>query len=110
MTIDDTVKRSTVGRTDLEEYVFNFANLADLKDRYELLLFGARLARDKHEAMSKYRDELTPQEMELLQHESDKQTGFWQQSKFFRATIMTASLGGVHAMISCLGDAALKVR
>ena len=32
---------------------------------------------------------------ELLEKEKDKGTGFWKQSKFFRATIITASLGGM---------------
>lgn len=68
---------------------------ADLKDRYELLRFGARLARDKHEAMDRYADELTEPEKRLLEKEKDRKTGFWKQSKFFRATIITASLGGM---------------
>ncbi|KAF1978786.1 MFS general substrate transporter [Bimuria novae-zelandiae CBS 107.79] len=49
--------------------------------------------------MSRYRDELTASEIRLLEHEmeheSEKKAGFWQQSKFFRATIITASLGGM---------------
>lgn len=83
------------GRTELEEYVWQFVVQADLKDRYELLKFGARLARDKHEAMMRYADELTEPEKKLIEKEKDKKTGFWKQSKFFKATIITASFGGM---------------
>ena len=75
--------------------MWEFASLAGLKDRYELLRFGARLARDKYETMRKYADELTDSEKELLEKEKDESTGFWKQSKFLRATIMTASLAGM---------------
>lgn len=82
-----------------------FARHSDLEDRYELLLFGARLARDKHEALSRYAGEITDPERILLGlrkdpdtnlwQQTDDSSGFWKQSKFFRATILTASLGGV---------------
>lgn len=89
------MKRPETRRTDLEQYVLDFATRSGLGDRYEMLLFGARFARDKYEAKGRYRDELTAPEMRLLDHDTDKKAGFWQQSKFFRATIMTASLGGL---------------
>ncbi|KAF1828804.1 hypothetical protein BDW02DRAFT_614210 [Decorospora gaudefroyi] len=95
LTFDDARIEPDIGRTELEEYVWQFALLASLKDRYELLRFGARLARDKHEAMSRYADELTDPEKRLLETEKNKETGFWKQSKFFRATILTASLAGM---------------
>ncbi|KAI4611744.1 hypothetical protein J4E83_007995 [Alternaria metachromatica] len=95
LTFDDTIPDLKTQRTELEEYVWEFASLAGLKDRYELLRFGARLARDKYEAMRKYADELTDSEKELLEKEKDERTGFWKQSKFLRATIMTASLAGM---------------
>ncbi|KAF1848807.1 MFS general substrate transporter [Cucurbitaria berberidis CBS 394.84] len=95
LTFDDTRVEARTGRTELEEYVWQFVVQADLKDKFELLRFGARLARDKHEAMSRYADELTEPEKKLLEKEKEKETGFWKQSKFFRATIITASLGGM---------------
>lgn len=95
MTFDDTRTEPRTGRTELESYVWNFAEQADIKDRYELLRFGARLARDKHETMTWYADELTEPEKRLLGTEKDRETGFWKQSKFFRATIITASLAGM---------------
>jgi hypothetical protein len=78
----------------LGEYVFDFARRGGLEDRFELLLFGARLARDKDEAMNTYEDELTAPEKSLLQKEKAERTGFFKQSKFFRLTIMVSSLGG----------------
>jgi MFS family permease len=45
--------------------------------------------------MCRYGNELTDPEKDLLRKEKEKTTGFWQQSKFFRATIMTASLAGM---------------
>ncbi|KAI4947472.1 hypothetical protein J4E91_006826 [Alternaria rosae] len=95
LTFDDTIPDPKTQRTELEDYVWEFALLAGLKDRYELLQFGARLARDKYEAMRRYADELTEPEKKLLEKEKDKSTGFWKQSKFLRATIMTASLAGM---------------
>lgn len=95
LTLDDSRDDPRTGRTELEGYVWQFATDAELIDRYELLRFGARLARDKHEAMTRYADEITEPEKMLLQNEKSKQTGFWSQSKFFRATIMTASLAGM---------------
>ena len=95
MTFDDTIPDPKTQRTELEDYVWEFALLAGLKDRYELLQFGARLARDEHEAMGRYADELTEPEKKLLEKEKEKSTGFWKQSKFLRATIMTASLAGM---------------
>ncbi|KAF2464226.1 MFS general substrate transporter [Lindgomyces ingoldianus] len=94
LTFDDTVTRQDTRRTELEEYVLDFTKHSHLEDRFELLLFGARLARDKHEAMIRYDGELTAPERVLLTNEAEKNTGFWKQSKFFRATIITASLGG----------------
>jgi hypothetical protein len=95
--LDDTVTQPGINKTELEAYVFDFARANDLEDRINLLIFGARLARDRDEALQKYTDsdELTDPERELLQEDTEKNTGFWQQSKFFRATIITASLGGV---------------
>lgn len=95
LTFDDSRLQEASGRTELEEYVMQFAKQADLEDRYELLKFGARLARDKHEAITRYTEELTNREKELLSHEKDEESGFWKQSKFFKATIMTASLAGM---------------
>lgn len=95
LTFDDTRIDEKSGRTELEEYVWHFAEQANIKDRYELLRFGARLARDKHEALTRYADELTEPEKKLLEEEKDKHTGFWMQSKFFKATIITASLAGM---------------
>jgi hypothetical protein len=95
LTFDDTKANLKTQRTELEEYVWEFVSLADLKDRYELLRFGARLARDKYETLRRYSDELTDSEKKLLEKEKDKSTGFWKQSKFLRATIMTASLAGM---------------
>ncbi|KAI4688445.1 hypothetical protein J4E81_008042 [Alternaria sp. BMP 2799] len=95
LTFDDTIPDPKTQRTELEDYVWEFALLAGLKDRYELLQFGARLARDEHEAMGRYADELPEPEKKLLEKEKEKSTGFWKQSKFLRATIMTASLAGM---------------
>ncbi|KAF2004169.1 MFS general substrate transporter [Amniculicola lignicola CBS 123094] len=95
LTFDDTVSRPSTGKTALEEYVLDFARQSKLQDRYELLIFGARLARDKHEAMTRYEGEITDREKKLLLSEKDSGTGFWKQSKFFKATIITASFGGV---------------
>lgn len=95
LTFNDTRYDPESERTELEEYVWQFALQADLEDRYEILRFGARLARDKHEAMTRYADEITTREKILLQTEKDKATGFWKQSKLFRATIVTASLAGM---------------
>jgi MFS family permease len=95
LTFDDSVIQPGIDSTELEEYVLNFATQSGLGDRFELLLFGARLARDKHEAMIRYNGELTGLERILLEREKEKSTGFWKQSKFFKATIITASLGGM---------------
>lgn len=95
LTFDDTTVRTREGRTELEQYVYQFCEGCGLGDRYELLIFGARLARDKYDAMRRYDNELTESEKRLLEEEKDKKTGFWKQSKFFRATIVTASLGGM---------------
>ena len=67
MTFDDTRFEPRTKRTELEEYVWQFAESSGLQDRYELLRFGARLARDKHEATSRYEGELTDPEKELLE-------------------------------------------
>jgi hypothetical protein len=53
------------------------------------------LARDKHEALSKYASEITEPEKKLINMEKEKVTGFWKQAKFFKATIITASLAGM---------------
>ena len=94
LTFDDTIPRPRTRQTELEEYVLDFATRNGLGDKYQLLLFGARLARDKDEAMMRYNDELTGPEKILLRDEDEKSAGFWKQSKFFRATIITASLAG----------------
>jgi hypothetical protein len=95
LTFDDTVARPGSGKTELEEYVLEFTRRNDLEDRYELLIFGARLGRDKDAAMIQYDRELTTPEKKLLIEEKAKHTGFWRQSKFFKATIITASLAGM---------------
>jgi hypothetical protein len=94
LTFDDAVEDSR-GRTKLVEYVHQFCRGSGLEDRFELLVFGARLARDKHDAITRYKAELTAPEIEILQSEQDGRAGgFWKQSKFFKATIATASLAG----------------
>jgi hypothetical protein len=95
LTFDDTNPNRETQRTELEEYVWEFASFAGLEDRYELLQFGARLARDRYQAMGRYADKLTDSETKLLKEDEHKSTGFWKQSKFLRATIMTASLAGM---------------
>ncbi|KAH8725445.1 major facilitator superfamily domain-containing protein [Phaeosphaeriaceae sp. PMI808] len=95
LTLDDTIVHHTTSRTELEDYVHHFASQSGLKHRYEMLLFGARLARNKYEAMIRYKDEITEPEKELIRTEKNKETGFWKQAKFFKATIITASLGAV---------------
>jgi hypothetical protein len=79
-------------RTELEEYVYQFVERNKLFHRLEILLFGARLARDKHGAMRRYGDEITEPEKDLIRNEKDKKTGFWSQAKFFKATSMAESL------------------
>ena len=75
---------------DLETYVKDFARRNGLQDKFELLLFGARLARDKRETLSTYSAELTEVEKSIIMNES--KASFWKQSKFLRATIITCSL------------------
>lgn len=76
--------------------MYQFSRRSDLEDRFELLVFGARLARDKHGAMTRYDEELTLPEKDILKGEKDGHAGgFWKQSKFFKATIVTASLAGM---------------
>ncbi|KAF1959475.1 MFS general substrate transporter [Byssothecium circinans] len=83
------------GRTELEEYVHRFARQSGLEHRTYMLQFAARLARDDHGAMIRYQDEITEPEKRLIEMEKDESTGFWKQAKFFKATIITASLGGM---------------
>jgi hypothetical protein len=86
LTLDDIVVHPATVRTELEEYVYAFAQQSSLSHRLEILLFGARLARDKHEAILRYGDEITEPEKELIHTEKDSKTGFWKQAKFFKAT------------------------
>lgn len=86
LTFDDNIAHSVTGRTELEEYVHQFVGQNGLSHREEMLLFGARLARDKHSAMSRYENEITEPEKKLIREEKDKKTGFWKQAKFFKAT------------------------
>ncbi|KAH7091340.1 major facilitator superfamily domain-containing protein [Paraphoma chrysanthemicola] len=95
LTFDDTLPDSETGRTELEEYVYRFAEQGGLLHRLYMLSFAARLARDKGAAMRRYEDEITEPEKVLLRTEKDKSSGFWKQAKFFKATIITASLGGM---------------
>lgn len=92
LTFDDTLSHSGTGKTELEEYVWDFARRSELDDKFPLLLFGARLARDKHEAITRYRDTISTRDRSLIANE--KETGFWQQSKTVQITIMIASLAG----------------
>lgn len=92
MTSDDTIIHPRTGKTELEECPWNFACRSQLEDKVQLLIFGARLARDKHEAITRYGGEISVRDRFLIDNE--KGTGFWQQSKTVRATIMIASLAG----------------
>ncbi len=93
LTFDDTHDYSRTERTELEEYVSDFAYRSGLDDRLPLLIFGARLARDKHEAITRYGGAISSREKAPIQKE--KETGFWQQSKYDKATIMISSLAGL---------------
>lgn len=105
LTFDDTITHAETRRTELEEYVFQFTGHNGLQHRHELLLFGARLARNKHEALSRYADEITAPERMLIETEKLKATGFWKQAKFFKATIITVSLGGmIQGWTQSVGD------
>lgn len=95
LTLDDTNKHNLTQRTELEEYVHQFVTQNNLQHRHEMLLFGARLGRDKYAALRRYDEEITEPEKALIRKEKDKATGFWKQAKFFKATIITASLGGM---------------
>jgi MFS family permease len=95
LTLDDNVPNEDTGRTELEEYVHKFTLQSSLEHRTYMLEFAARLARDKHTAMMRYQDEITEPEKRLIETEKDDSTGFWKQAKFFKATIITASLGGM---------------
>jgi hypothetical protein len=88
LTLNDSVSRGTTARTELEEYVHQFVEQNGLQHRLEILLFGARLARDKQGALRRYEDEITQPEKDLIRMEKDKSTGFWKQAKFFKATSM----------------------
>ncbi|KAK7755383.1 hypothetical protein SLS62_002610 [Diatrype stigma] len=92
LTFDDTVLNPRTGKTELEEYVWDFACRSELDDKVRLLIFGARLARDKHEAITRYGGDISARDRLLIDNE--KEAGFWQQSKTVRATIMIASLAG----------------
>jgi hypothetical protein len=88
LTFVDSVAPGTTARTELEEYVHQFVEQNGLQHRLEILLFGARLARDKRNALQRYEDEITEPEKQLIRMEKDKKTGFWKQAKFFKATSM----------------------
>ncbi|KAF2822935.1 MFS general substrate transporter [Ophiobolus disseminans] len=95
LTFDDTMPDADTGRTELEDYVHRFAEQSGLQHRTYMLQFAARLARDEHGALVRYQDEITEPEKRLIETEKDQTSGFWQQAKFFKATIITASLGGM---------------
>jgi hypothetical protein len=95
LTFDDNVPNEDTGRTELEEYVHQFTLQSGLEHRTYMLEFAARLARDEHTAMMRYQDEITEPEKRLIETEKNDSTGFWKQAKFFKATIITASLGGM---------------
>jgi hypothetical protein len=86
LTFDDILADSTTGRTELEEYVYRFAEQGGLLHRLYMLSFAARLARDKGAAMRRYDEEITEPEKVLIRNEKDKASGFWKQAKFFKAT------------------------
>ncbi|KAF2126317.1 MFS general substrate transporter [Dothidotthia symphoricarpi CBS 119687] len=92
---DDSVVHHKSNRTELEQYVHQFAERSELGDKFDLLIKGARLARDHAAAMRRYANVFTEPEIELLDEKKELGQGFWRQSKFFRATIVTASLGGM---------------
>lgn len=92
---DDTVRDPVSERTELEQYVHQFAEHCELEEKYDLLIKGARLARDHHAALRKYDAVFTESEKDLLDEKKELKRGFWKQSKFFRATIVTASFGGL---------------
>ncbi|KAF3048629.1 hypothetical protein E8E11_004853 [Didymella keratinophila] len=100
--IDNPLKRYDDGlvdpgshTTELERYVQQFAEQSDLLDQYDLLLKGARLARDHQSAVQRYSSVLSGPELDLLDEKNELSRGFWNQSKFFRATIVAASLGAM---------------
>jgi MFS family permease len=95
LTFDDSVPDVDTDRTELEEYVHQFTLQSGLEHRTYMLEFAARLARDAHTAMIRYKDDITEPEQRLIEEEKDNATGFWKQAKFFKATIITASLGGM---------------
>lgn len=72
-----------------------FAEQSDLRDQFDLLVKGARLARDHQAAVTRYSDVFSGPELELLDEKNELSRGFWKQSKFFRATIVAASLGAM---------------
>lgn len=95
LTFDDNIPDADTGRTELEEYVHQFTMQSGLEHRTYMLQFAARLARDDHAALVRYEDEITEPEKRLIKTEKDSSSGFWKQAKFFKATIITASLGGM---------------
>jgi hypothetical protein len=95
LTFDDNVPDVNTDRTELEEYVHQFTLQSGLEHRTYMLESAARLARDPHTAMTRYNDEITDPERILIEREKENTTGFWKQAKFFKATIITASLGGM---------------
>jgi MFS family permease len=95
LTFDDNVPDVDTDRTELEEYVHQFTLQSGLEHRTYMLEFAARLARDLHTAITRYNDEITEPERILIEREKENTTGFWKQAKFFKATIITASLGGM---------------
>lgn len=88
LTFDDTTADTKTGRTQLQEYVHAFTARARLQHRYELLLLGARIARDKHDAMTNYSEGIPEPEKELIRREKETSNSFWKQAKFFKATSM----------------------
>jgi hypothetical protein len=92
---DDGLIDPSSNMTELEQYVQQFTEQSDLLDQYDLLIKGARLARDHQAAVTRYSNIFTGPEMDLLDEKKELSRGFWKQSKFFRATIITASLGAM---------------
>lgn len=76
----------------LDEVVAEFANRHGLSHVCRLLQRGAQLARDKNHAMA-VDTALSQEERDALDEEEN--SGFWNQSKYLRASIIMASLAGM---------------